>query len=407
MEQNLDHADDARPLAAARRSRRAYAAGAVASLVMASALVGGGVASAAPPSVVTCGSLLTQDVTLSADLRCPTGDGLILGTDVTLDLGGHRLTGSGSGIGVQISPDSMGSNTVRNGTIQNWRLGIAFQDGLTHPGVPNRVTDVTLQSAPFAGLPPTQLTRVTAIDSRVDGAYGALMMIDSTLTRSPISVFQGSLAIRNSTLVQSPLERVFESGATVDSSRMDGKGVSAFGRLTGSSLTITNSVVRSFRAPITAFGAVVTLTDNRFTDMPNGVLGEISAGPFSLSYGSASIVGNTFSRSGVVLRGNVPMVVENNTFRQNELGVEFSAPGTLDPSEPQPDATLSRATGNTFMNNSSSGIMTGLPGLQVGSNVSRNNGGYGIYAPGAVDLGGNVAFNNALGDCVGVTCTRR
>ena len=41
----------------------------------------------------------------------------------------------------------------------------------------------------------------------------------------------------------------------------------------------------------------------------------------------------------------VPMVVENNTFRQNELGVEFTAPGTLDPSEPQPDATLSRATG--------------------------------------------------------------
>ncbi|MEE3703887.1 hypothetical protein V2H43_10775, partial [Pasteurella multocida] len=280
MEQNLNHVNYSRPIAAARRSRRAYATGAVVSLVMASALVGEA-ASAAPPSLVTCGSLLTQDVTLSADLSCPTGDGLILGTDVTLDLGGHRLIGSGSGIGVQISPDSTGSNTVRNGTVQNWHIGIAFEDGVSHPAVPHHVTDVTLQSAPFEGLPSTQFTRLTAIDSSVDGAFGALTMIDSTLTRSPISVFQASLAINNSTLVESPLEDVFESSATVDSSRMDGKGVTVLGRFTGSSLTITNSVVNSFRAPLTAFGARVTLTDNRFTDMPNGVLGEISFGTFS------------------------------------------------------------------------------------------------------------------------------
>lgn len=53
------------------------------------------------------------------------------------------------------------------------------------------------------------------------------------------------------------------------------------------------------------------------------------------------------------------------------------------------------------------GIESQLPGLAVGDNVAHRNGGYGIFAPGAVDLGGNVAYRNAGGQCAGVTCERR
>ena len=53
------------------------------------------------------------------------------------------------------------------------------------------------------------------------------------------------------------------------------------------------------------------------------------------------------------------------------------------------------------------GLEADLAGVEVGNNTAKKNGGYGIYAPGAVDLGGNIASGNALGDCVGVSCTRR
>ncbi|MGC5225395.1 right-handed parallel beta-helix repeat-containing protein [Micromonospora sp. DT81.3] len=325
---------------------------------------------------------------------------------MTLDLGGHRLIGSGSGVGVQISPDSVGGNTVRNGTIKNWRIGISFEDGATDPVVPHQVTDVELRSAPYEGLPSTQITRLTAVDSSVSGGFGVFAISQSKLTRSPINLFRATLTITDSILVQSPFSDVLESTIMIDSSRLDGNGVSAFGIFSESPLTITDSVVKNFQTPITGYWGSVTLTKNKFTDMPNGVLGDISSrGAFG--YSVSHIVGNTFTRSGVVLRGEVPMVVENNTFTQNTVGVEFTIPPPLDPTDPPPTATLSRAVGNTFTKNSGSGLKTELAGLEVGGNTAKKNGGYGIYAPGAFDLGGNIASGNVLGDCVGVACTSK
>lgn len=213
-----------------------------------------------------------------------------------------------------------------------------------------------------------------------------------------------TLAITDSTLVRSPFSDILESTINIDSSRLDGAGVSAFGIFSESPLTITDSVVKNFQTPITGTRGAVTLTDNKFTDMPNGVLGDISPGRVFGLGNVAHIVGNTFTRSGVVLRGNVPMVVENNAFTHNDIGVEFTIPPSLEPTDPPPTATLSRAVGNTFKNNSGTGLKTELAGLEVGLNTAKRNGGYGLYAPGAVDLGGNIASRNALGDCVGVSC---
>ena len=99
------------------------------------------------------------------------------------------------------------------------------------------------------------------------------------------------------------------------------------------------------------------------------------------------------------------MIVENNTFKQNTIGVHFTR--TWYPEQTPLTAAGSRAVGNLFVKNSGSGIQTDLPGLEVGGNTAKNNGGYGIYAPGAIDLGGNVAFGNTLGQCVGVVCASR
>jgi len=91
---------------------RALASGIASAALLVSVALGGTAAAAAP--VVTCGSTVTTDVTLTADLYCPSGDGIILGSNVTLDLGGHSLVGGGSGVGVQTDFLSEGGNTETN-----------------------------------------------------------------------------------------------------------------------------------------------------------------------------------------------------------------------------------------------------------------------------------------------------
>ena len=381
---------------------RAFASGVLPALLVAVAL--GGTTAATVPGV-TCGSTVTIDTTLTADLHCPAGDGIILGSNVTLDLGGHSLIGAGaSGVGVQTEFLSQGGNTIRNGTIEDWGTGILLQE--QNPGgVPYVVSDVDLVRAPvshFVGNTALQLTTITALDSRIDGQLGGDLAIShSKLTRSAVDVFFASAMITDSTLVQSPVSSSAQGQIVIDSSTLDGKGTSALGSVSETSITIRNSVVKRFQAPISGFWGGVSLTDNTFTDMPNGVLGDLSSNIGS--DGVSVISGNTFTRSGVVLMGNVPMVVEHNTFKQNEVGVVFTRSAPL-PGQPPPTADGSRAVGNVLTKNTGTGIQTDLPGLAVGDNTATKNGGYGIYAPGAVDLGGNIAFGNALGQCVGVVC---
>ncbi|MGC5221197.1 right-handed parallel beta-helix repeat-containing protein [Micromonospora sp. DT81.3] len=367
----------------------------------------GGSARAAEPGV-TCGSTVTTDVTLTADLYCPSGDGLILGSNVTLDLGGHSLIGSDSGVGVSSEFPFEGGNTIRNGTIENWAIGIRLM-GIEPNPIPYVATDLVLINAPvgnyFTNGTTLQLTRVTAVDSPIRGELGGdLAISDSSLTRSPVEVFFASATITNSKLVETFVSTTAGGELSIDSSKLDGKGTAALGYVSETVITITDSVVKNYAQPISGFWGGVTLTGNKFSDMPNGVLGSITSG--IESDGVSGITGNTFVRSGVALRGNVPMVVENNTFRQGEVGVEFTMSDPL-PGNPPQTADRSRAVGNVLVNNTGSGILTELPGLEVGGNTAKNNGGYGIYAPGAVDLGGNVASGNALGQCVGVVCARK
>ena len=391
-----------RPSSAPTRAiHRALASGVLPALLVSVAL--GGTTAAAAPGV-TCGSTVTTDVTLTADLHCPSGDGIILGSNVTLDLGGRSLVGGGSGVGVQTSFLSEGGNTIRNGTIENWETGVLLQEQNPN-GVPYTVSDVVLLNSPVSQVgvdTSLQLTEVTAVDSRINGELGGdLAISQSRLTRSDVNVFIASAMITDSTLVQSPVSSSAQGQIIIDSSTLDGKGTSSLGSVSETGITINNSIVKNFQEPISGFRGGVSLTDNTFSDMPNGVLGDISS--FFGSAGTSHISGNTFTRCGVALRGNVPMIVENNTFKHNEVGVVYTRSAPL-PGDPLPTADGSRAVGNVLTKNTGTGIQTDLPGLAVGGNTATKNGGYGIYAPGAVDLGGNIAFGNTLGECVGVVC---
>ncbi|WP_331546426.1 right-handed parallel beta-helix repeat-containing protein [Propionicimonas sp.] len=356
---------------------------------------------AEPP--VSCGSTLTVDTTLRADLYCSSGDGLTLAPNVHLDLGGHKLVGSGSGTGIA---SVSGNISIRNGVVKNWETGIslAIDSSQTDPVQDPRVTDVVLRKAPlYIGFGSTlRVTRVTAVDSPLRGELGGNLRISrSTFTRSSIGVFEASASIRRSTLIASTLNTSGSGGITVDRSKLDGKRTTRLGYVSETGIDITNSTVKNYRYAMSGYYGGATLTNSTFTDMQEGVLAQMNSGLGS--EGTAYVRGNTFTRSGVVLDPHIPMVIENNTFVYNTAGAIFTG-STL------PDAEIwapGRAVNNVLKRNKGTGITSELAGLEVGGNTATRNGGYGINAPGAVDLGGNTAYGNKLGQCVGVVCSPR
>src|SRR5687767_4830579 len=81
----------------------------------------------ATAAVVTCGTVVTTDLTLTSDLGPCTGDALIAGADdITIDLGGYTISGTGTGAGVRVAQRS--GVTVTKGTIQGFHTGVQLDE---------------------------------------------------------------------------------------------------------------------------------------------------------------------------------------------------------------------------------------------------------------------------------------
>jgi parallel beta-helix repeat protein len=79
---------------------------------------------AAHAEAITCGTIVTSDVRLTADLLdCP-GSGLVIGAPgVTIDLAGHVIDGTGSGAGIDNEAGHDGVRIVR-GTVRDFQFGV-------------------------------------------------------------------------------------------------------------------------------------------------------------------------------------------------------------------------------------------------------------------------------------------
>ncbi len=361
----------------------------------------------APPAQaeagITCGSTLTTDTALTADLYCLAGDGLTLGPNVRLNLGGHRLIGPGtSGVGVS----GTAGNTIINGEVKNWDSGIQLDSSSESSAQSTQMSHLVLRRAGVSitgSGSPVRMSRITAIDSPIRDDLGpALVISDSKLIRSRVGTFFAPVSIKRSKLVASPVSTYAQfADATIDSSVLDGRGTTRLGDLSEGVFTITNSTVRNFSQPIAGFWGSVVLVNNTFTDNRGGVVGDISYNIPGLS-GSAIVRGNTFIRSGVVLNPRTEMIVERNRFYHNVQPVNFSL--IQIEGEPQEHFASSKAVGNVLTRNRGTAIKTLAPGVAIGGNKATFNGDYGIDAPGAVDLGKNIAFGNRSGQCIGVVC---
>lgn len=337
-------------------------------------------AAAAPP--LACGAVLTADVTLSTDLTCPTGDGLVLTPGVTLDLGGHTLRGAGAGTGILLPP--LGDVTVRHGTVAGWGSGIASEVPWDEPmGGVATVTGVTFEgngsgidaSGRWGGSGKDHVvdrSTFTGNYSGVGGTYGGAEVSRSTFTGNSVAlVFTTGGFVLEDSVVEGNETAAWcdESGCVVRRSRIVGNG-------TG---------IKTFSVGADVYDSVL---------QGNGV-----AITSSMAWAGNTIERNTFKDNGTAVDlGGSRGALTGNTFRGND--VAFT---TVEGDEQWYPATL---TGNRFVRNGDGVIAAAFTSLR--GNVVSDNARWGINAPGATDLGGNRAWGNGNEpQCVGVVCRGR
>lgn len=341
----------------------------------------------AKPNAVTCGATLTKDTKLSKSLTC-SGPGLTLAPGVDLDLGGHTLAGNAAvaGTGVLVSPGA--DATISNGTIRGFRLGISYEGA--EDGAPTRTvklnrvhlrdTTVSLMTGTFV------VTRSTFRDAPVTMWVADFRATDSTFTRSSITGEMLTITVNRSKVLGA---RIGDENTqiTIRNSLLDGSGYTGGPLWCGGAVRVENSVVRDFSQPLYAYNfCTLDVVGSTFTDMPDGaIVGELADRTHRIS-------SSTFRHSGVAVQGS-SLEITNSTFARNTTGILIDNPSG------------SRLTGNIARDNTDHGIYTDGSGLTVGRNTALHNGGYGIHAPAADDLGGNRAAANGLGNCVGLTCT--
>jgi hypothetical protein len=352
------------------------------------ALASAGVLVASPasaaPSQPTCGSTLTADAVLRADLVCA-GPGLILGPGVSLDLRGHTLQGTAGGVGLAVT--GTGEATVKNGTITGWDTAVRTLVIWDGPG--NGPLHVDRLSIAGNG---------TGIDGTGEGGIGAKSV---TVTRSTFA---------NNRVIALSAEFI---DVSVDHTLFADNTVGYWGD-TGSHAAVTGTrFVRNNRAFILT-EASANIDQSTFLDNPGAVLtGGVISGleltnsritgsdmAVSLLGAAGQISGSTFvSNATAVQVGQWGATISGNTFRANQTTVSIAIP----PSESESTTVVQ---GNTFRLNADGLRLENAEAVvSVGGNDARNNTGWGIYVPGATDLGGNTARRNGNEpQCVGVVC---
>lgn len=125
-----------------------------------------------------------------------------------------------------------------------------------------------------------------------------------------------------------------------------------------------------------------------------------------LVFPSSSPSACCLSGRGIQVEGDtVGTTIDGNTIAGQPFGGIFVEEGAL-------DVTITHNTANGSVDGSGIHVLT--PSASVGWNSTNDNGRYGIYAPGATDLGGNQATGNGCcfpdeppfsrPQCVGVVC---
>jgi parallel beta-helix repeat protein len=141
-------------------------------------------AAPATAAVLECGTVVTTDIILTADLGpCP-GDALIAGADdITIDLGGYTISGTGSGAGVRVAQRT--GVTVTNGTIQGFHTGVVLDES-TDSVVSKLVLRDNVRGVNVAGSDGNLVEKNTIIGSDLD-AIRLGLSADNVISKNVLS----------------------------------------------------------------------------------------------------------------------------------------------------------------------------------------------------------------------------
>ena len=340
------------------------------------------VAAAAPP--VACGDTISANVRLSTDLICEGPVGLSLSPGVTLDLGGHTLKGAGRESGTAISVLT-GDGTVldlpiavRNGSLAAWTTGVdSYSGGGTVDFRKMRVTDVTTALGGIGITYNVRDSRFTDNDSGVLVLFGSVSVLRSTFVRNRQAVTlagSGTLTVSGS-VFRDNAEAVGCSEVILNVSR--------------------STFLRNERAISGWWCEGAKIADNNFT--ANGVAYHDEWGPGD---GRDELRGNRFVGNDTAVSTQVSVYLRSNTFFGNDTGLR-----AVDYPEPL-FAEVVELDRNKFRGNGDAVYIE--IDARIRSTSAIGNRGYGIYAPRAIDLGGNIARGNGIEpQCTGVVCRTR
>lgn len=352
---------------------------------------GGATAATAAGPAVVCGATLTEDAALTKDLYCP-GRGVTLGPGVTLDLGGYKLQGNTTGTAVTIPVGDR--NAVVNGRIRDFATAVDYQAEPADYSVRTKLT----------------LRKLTISAAGVKAEAADVTIEDSNLNRAPVqasnatitglrsiftapgqqSVFNGELNhfVVTESSVFGRLNSDENQDVTVIGSTLDGKNTTRGAVFcAGGELEIRQSTVKHYAEPSSVGCEQTQIVGNTFRDNSTGALW-VSGGDTL-----ARVVGNTFRTNGGAALDGEAFVAADNTFERNAGAIRVDG-SNYD----------SRILNNRFSRNTGTGLEVTEGYVRIGANTAVGNGGFGIYAPGGYDLGGNVASGNTKGNCVGVVC---
>jgi parallel beta-helix repeat protein len=379
---------------------------------------------------LSCGTRITADTTLHADLvDCPNA-GIVIGADdITLDLNGHTIDGDGRP--VSSCPDDHGCDlgvdnstghrglTVTGGSVRQFAVGVLVGQGAVH----NRLKEVTASVNSDFGIVVIQSTG-TVIEggAMTDNGTSGLLVADSPRTRIRHDSVSGShgygvalFGVDESSIVRNTL-RHNDHGILCDACRGDAIKRNVVTHSGGSSIDIGNGAADN------------RVEHNRLTDNGDGIVG---TNAYDNVISHNVVTGTGFygfpdaGGFGLILDGSARNNVNHNVITGGRgpavlvTSLESPAPSRdnlvshnlVDSRLADGIAVDNGATGNLVIDNQASGngddgIDVDAPTTTVTRNTADRNHDLGIVAgAGVSDGGGNHATGNGdPAQCVGVAC---
>ena len=306
---------------------------------------------AATPAILSCGDVVTANVTLDASMvGCTTG--LIVGADnVVVDLNGHSIVGIGPQAGGSgIEAVGRAGVVVRDGRISGFDSGVSMGfagSGNVVEGL--RITD-TNRGIFVGGVNPTSTVRGNVVTASLNGV-----------------VMVGGVA----TITGNRMAGILDGG--IPGTPFSPRGVGVFCNGGSPGTLVADNAVSGSSTGISLFSCAADV-------LRNGTNANLGTG---------------------IERINSPGRTERNRANANiETGIEVA-----DSHGPILD-NIANANGGDGIRISDS-IPSHGPLFTVGGNNANANAGFGIAAmiAGVVDAGGNHAHANGAGDCLGIVCT--